>query len=150
MKSALEQNTFHTTVTSSLSLGDSGPGPADCVVKPPGLHQGQERQTGRSGMEATVALPCATCGCRRGPCSRHPGPALTCAPAVCSHYSYNTSLGPLSAPLLIKLSSMSFFFFNFGCAGSSLQHTGASLVAAHKLLFSSLCSGVHRLSLCSA
>ena len=105
MKSVLEQNTFHTTVTSSLSLGDSGPGPADCVVKPPGLHQGQERQTGRSGMEATVALPCATCGCRRGPCSRHPGPALTCAPAVCSHYSYNTSLGPLSAPLLIKLSS---------------------------------------------
>ena len=47
-------------------------------------------------------------------------------------------------------SSHVFFFFNFGCAGSSLQHTGASLVAAHKLLFSSLCSGVHRLSLCSA
>ena len=84
---------------------DSGPGPADCVVKPPGLRQGQDRRTGRSGMEATVALPCAACGCRRGPFSRHPGPALTCAPAVCSHYSYNSSLSPLSAPFLIKLSS---------------------------------------------
>ncbi|XDA77856.1 hypothetical protein R6Z07F_007977 [Ovis aries] len=38
--------------------------PADCVVKPPGLRQGQERRTGRSGMEATEALPHAACGCR--------------------------------------------------------------------------------------